>query len=156
MTDEERELKILEHGAKAESAFRNGANCCQAVLLAFQEVLGKDEDELMRIGSSFGAGVSGLRQICGSVIGMGAVYGMMCGYTKSEGSKVEQYKIVREMAQAYSDENGSYICEELLKGLPHGITPQERTEEYYKKRPCPKLCACAARIVARRLYEARE
>ena len=55
-------------------------------------------------------------------------------------------------------ENGSIVCRELLglsKG-PDDPTPQQRTEGYYRKRPCPELCACAARILAEHLGENEE
>ena len=45
--------------------------------------------------------------------------------------------------------NGSIICRELLglAGQTAGQQPSERTQEYYKKRPCPELCRMAAGIL---------
>ena len=45
-------------------------------------------------------------------------------------------------------ENGSIICRELL-GLgrgPSDPTPEARTAEYYKRRPCEEYVAIAAKI----------
>ena len=44
-------------------------NCCQAVLVAFADKLGKDEDELLRLGSGFGAGMGTMEGTCGALIG---------------------------------------------------------------------------------------
>ena len=55
----------------------------------------------------------------------------------------------------FKDENGSYICRELLAGINTDTNPmpEARTESYYKKRPCAELAACAADILERHLEE---
>ena len=56
-------------------------------------------------------------------------------------------------AERFRAENGAIVCRELL-GLTRpkdDPTPSERTEAYYRKRPCPELIACAARIVGEQL-----
>ena len=49
MTTQER----MEYAARRKSEM----NCCQAVLVAFADKLGKGEDELLRLGSGFGSGM---------------------------------------------------------------------------------------------------
>ena len=44
-------------------------NCCQAVLVAFADQLGKGEDELLRLGSGFGAGMETMEGTCGALVG---------------------------------------------------------------------------------------
>ena len=44
-------------------------NCCQAVLVAFADKLGKDEDDLMRLGSGFGSGMATMEGTCGALVG---------------------------------------------------------------------------------------
>ena len=54
---------------------------------------------------------------------------------------------VSGLAMAYG------LLRELL-GLGRDVNyvpPSDRSTEYYKKRPCPKLCACAAGILAQYL-----
>ena len=59
---------------------------------------------------------------------------------------------MRKLASAFSEENGSVICRELL-GLSEketkkeGAAPALRTAEYYKKRPCKELVRQAAAIL---------
>ena len=59
-----------ERGARAREYFLEGYNCCQAVLLAFSDVLednGQASEELLKtIGSGFGGGFARLREVCGS------------------------------------------------------------------------------------------
>ena len=46
----------------AQANFSKGYNCCQAVLVAFQEELGMTEEQAARLGSGMGAAWPG----CGS------------------------------------------------------------------------------------------
>ncbi|MBR3317954.1 MAG: C_GCAxxG_C_C family protein [Atopobiaceae bacterium] len=135
-----------------------GYNCSQSVVLAFDDVLaehGIDAATMARLSSPFGGGMGRMREVCGAVSGMLMVLGVVEGYDdpKAFGAKKALYARVQEIAGAYREENGSIVCRELLglgKG-PSEATPEKRTDAYYRKRPCPDLCACAARILAEHL-----
>ncbi len=136
----------------AKDYFKQGYNCSQAVLLAFAEECGLDEKTAAAMSSSFGGGMGRLREVCGSVSGMFLAAGILYGYTDpadNEGKKAH-YALIQELAEAFKKENGSIVCRELL-GLSvqtQPPTPEERTEQYYKKRPCVELVGCSARILA--------
>lgn len=69
---------------------------------------------------------------------------------KDREGKGANYAVVQELAAEFKKRNGSTICAELL-GLkkPEGVsTPEERTEQYYAKRPCARMVEEAARIWA--------
>ena len=136
---------------KALQAFTDGANCAQAVVIAYADALGIDEKTAARLGSSFGGGIGRLREVCGAVSGMMMVYGLLKGYDdlKDSAAKKAHYANVQALAAKFREENGSIVCRELLKGVEttSGGVPEPRTEEYYKKRPCPALAACAAGIL---------
>ena len=91
-----------------------------------------------------------MREVCGAVSGALMVLGLMNeGYDPSSGlAKKEHYERVQEFARRFREENGSIICRELLEGVnvTKGVAPEERTQEYYKKRPCPELVYIAAKI----------
>ena len=104
-----------------------------------------------KIASSFGGGMGGMRQVCGAVSGMLMALGLHQGYTdpKDKAGKAAQYEVIRALADEFKRENGSIICRELL-GLDENFKPEppeERTEAYYKKRPCGELCQQAAEIL---------
>ncbi len=139
------------HEQKAVELFRSGCNCSQAVFLAFSDVTGFDEKTALRLSSSFGGGLGRLRETCGAVSGMSLVAGYMWGYDNLEDKslKTQHYKLIAEMAHRFSDIFGSYICREIL-GIPeykYSPEPDDRTAEYYLKRPCEKCIAAAARIL---------
>ena len=147
-------------GDRARELFREGYNCSQAVTLAFAEELearGISREMAAGLASSFGGGLGRLREVCGCVSGMALVCGALEGYTdpKAAAEKQDHYKRIQKLVTTFKDENGSYICRELLSGINSDTTPvpEARTESYYKKRPCAELAACAADILERHLEE---
>ena len=63
--------------------------------------------------------------------------------------KAANYAVVQELAAEFKKRNGSLICAELLglkKKEPVSTIPEERTAQYYSKRPCAKMVEEAARI----------
>ena len=95
-----------------------------------------------------------LREVCGSVSGMFMVAGLLYGYDGPETGQVkaDHYARIQELAKRFEEKHGSIVCRELL-GLGDGRkkddpVPEQRTPEYYKKRPCPEIIANAAEILA--------
>lgn len=137
---------------KAKELFLSGCNCTQSVVGAFAEDFDIDKRTLMMLVSPFGGGMGRLREVCGTVSGMFFVAGLIYGYSEpgDNGKKAALYAKIQELAALFREKNGSIICREIL-GLGAGEdkpTPEKRTAEYYKKRPCPDLCADAAGIIA--------
>lgn len=152
-----------ERGARARDYFLQGFNCCQAVLLAFADVLeanGQVSEELLKtIGSGFGGGFARLREVCGSFSACTMIAGFLSPAGPSDmAARTANYALVQELAKEFRARNGgSIVCGKLL-GLkdkqPEGPAPSERTAEYYKKRPCPEIIRNAATIVAEKMKEA--
>ena len=152
-----------ERGARARDYFLQGFNCCQAVLLAFADVLeanGQASAELLKtIGSGFGGGFARLREVCGSFSACTMIAGFLSPAGPSDmAARTANYALVQELAKEFRARNGgSIVCGKLL-GLkdkqPEGPAPSERTAEYYKKRPCPEIIRNAATIVAEKMKEA--
>lgn len=141
----------MTHAETAKQNFIDGYNCAQAVLCAFEDVTGLEKETAAKLASSFGGGIGRMREVCGAVSGACMVLGLVKGYAdpKAGMEKTDHYALIQEFARRYKEENGSIICRELLAGVPvtSGVTPEARTETYYKKRPCAELVACAAGIV---------
>lgn len=136
---------------KAQQLFKDGYNCSQAVLGAFCDDIGMELKSALRMASSFGGGMGRLREVCGAVSGMFMVAGMIYGYDEPENNeaKKEHYRLIQELAQRFVNINGTIVCRELLglgKG-PDNPIPEERTESYYKRRPCADYVKCAAEIM---------
>lgn len=142
----------------AKNYFEKGYNCCQAVVLAFKDEIGVDENIALKIASSFGGGIGRLREVCGAVSGMCIVAGALFGYadTSSKDEKADHYKLIQYLAKEFENRNGSIICK-VLTGIEKGShVPTDRTPEFYKKRPCSELVFDAAEILDTYIKERNE
>ena len=140
----------MTHAEQAQALFMQGYNCAQAVFAAFCDETGLTQQQALKLASGFGGGVSGMREVCGAVSGLTLTLSAIYGYDVPDdrAAKLALYHGVQEAAERYRAENGSIICRELL-GLSQDVKkvdPAPRTQEYYKKRPCPELVAMAAQI----------
>ena len=148
----------MTHRETAMNNFLKGYNCAQAVLIAYCEELGLDKDTAAMLSCSFGGGMGRLREVCGAVSGMFLVAGFKKGYSdpKDKEAKKKHYELVQLLAKEFKDIHGSIVCRELLglniKGADNP-TPEDRTAEYYKKRPCVQIIGDAAEIVERVLFQ---
>lgn len=200
-----------ERSRRAEENFRKGYNCCQAVLLAFADILEANslasKEQLVALGSGFGGGMGRLREVCGSFSAAVAMAGFIlpaCNPGNLEERK-DNYALVQEFALSFKQMNGgSIVCRELLglakqtnpanqasagngaqnaktaatgaldseaavpctldsgaaaqvpASAPESPMPSARTEEYYRKRPCGRIIASSALIIARKLKQLSE
>ena len=147
----------MTRAEQAKQHFLQGYNCAQAVVLAFSDLTGLDRETILKLSAPFGGGMGRMREVCGTVSGMMMVAGLVF-YNASAASSAEKsalYVREQELASRFRAQNGSIVCRELLAGVKTAPGPQaeERTKEYYKKRPCAELCACAAQILEDYLVE---
>lgn len=131
--------------------FYQGYNCSQSVVMAYADLMPLPAEQMMALASPFGGGMGRLREVCGCFSGMLLVLGALEGYSdpKAKDEKAEVYRKVQELAALFEKENGSILCRELL-GLSvkkESHVPEERTENYYKKRPCAQLVGMAAGLL---------
>ena len=148
---------------QAVALFMEGFNCSQSVFAAYADLFGMDKETALRVSASFGGGIGRMREVCGAANGMFLVVGMLTGSVegKDQVAKKNNYEVVQRLAAEFKKENnGTYICRELLGLNQDGsrvalgnTTPDARTEEYYKKRPCLKTIQGAAAIVERMLLD---
>lgn len=152
----EKDINPQERELAARRFFREGYNCCQAVLLAFGDIIGLPEEKIAGLSSGFGGGMGRLREVCGAVSAMTFMAGVISPATHPEVQEERKanYALVQELASLFSKENGSIVCRELLKlraGHKDSPEPGKRTEEWYASRPCERLVGSAARILAEKL-----
>ncbi len=135
----------------AKELFLKGYNCSQAVFGAFCEDFGINLETGLTLSSGFGGGVARRREVCGAVSGAVMVLSLIHGYSDAENTEAKKhlYEEVRKVLSDFEGETGSIICRELL-GLEEKMSepsPEARTKEYYKKRPCAELVYVAAQCV---------
>lgn len=162
-----KKFDIEERVEKARRLFKEGGyNCCQAVVLAYNDLFGMDDNTAAALSSGFGGGMGRMREVCGSVSGMVMLAGLLkpaCD-PMDKAARTGNYALVQEVAGEFKAMNGSIICKELLgltgspvstgdniHGIPESPTPSDRTPEYYKKRPCEELVGISARIIGEKI-----
>ncbi len=153
MSEQMTELEIEERVQRAQELFRQGFNCAQAVFASCADLFDiRDEALALRMAASFGGGIGRMRQTCGAACGMFMLEGLHSGSAVAgdQEGKAANYERVQQLAAAFKRQNGSLVCAELLAGTvaapSDGPKPEERTEAYYKKRPCVKMVDSAVRI----------
>ncbi|MCF0176353.1 MAG: C_GCAxxG_C_C family protein [Bacteroidales bacterium] len=149
---------------RAEMNFVDGYNCCQSVVLAFEDCLFMTGEEgcgagekpvprevLVAMSSGFGGGMGRMREVCGAVSGMVT----MAGFIKPSddpsdmGRRTENYALVQEFAVKFREAKGSIICRELL------ALAKERREAEGKAAPAAATTATDhAAATAKREMEA--
>lgn len=149
----------MNRADRARDLFLGGANCAQAVIGAYCGECGLDFRTAMRLASGFGAGIGRLREVCGAVSAMVMVADLLCGPEdpSDKRAKDDHYAFVRRLTEAFEREVGSLICRRLL-GLPGdgrcGTESDDRTAEYYRRRPCAELVTLAVTILEEHLNSA--
>lgn len=158
-----KEFDIEERVAKAKRLFKDGGyNCCQAVVLAYNDLFGIDDTLAASLSSGFGGGMGRMREVCGSVSGMVILAGMLypAADPTDKSARTGNYALVQELSGKFREINGSIVCRELLGIVPMGSgnvapaespTPSDRTSDYYKKRPCEELVGISARIIGEKI-----
>lgn len=147
----------IDHAEVASRLFAEGRNCAQAVFAAFSDVTGMDSELALRLSSSFGGGMGRLRQTCGACSAMFMVAGILYGYTSRDdiSEKTEHYRRIQHLAGEFKERHGTICCMELLKNLKVDTdpVPEQRTEQYYKVRPCIRFVRTAAEILDKYINE---
>ena len=88
-------------------------NCAQAVLLSYQDKLGKTTEELRALGSAFGGGMGGMEATCGALTGAAVVLGLL------DKSGREPKQVMNEILQGFKEKAGATLCKDL-KGVETG------------------------------------
>lgn len=110
----------------ASSLYQDGFRCSQAVLLAFSEGLGLNQEIALKISTGFGGGISRHSEVCGAVTGAVLVIGLKYGQKdlKDEKAKEITYYLVGEFIEKFKSRHGSINCKELINcdlGTPEGL-----------------------------------
>ena len=158
--------------------FKQGYNCSQSVALALADRYDISEPLMARISASFGAGIGRMRETCGSACAMFLLAGLEVTNTDGRHEqlpadanpypdpllKQKDYEVVQLLADRFKQQTGSLLCRDLLglnkqradgtiPEITISATPEARTDEYYKKRPCIRMVETAIRIYMQYLEE---
>jgi C_GCAxxG_C_C family probable redox protein len=147
----------MDYKKKAMENFECGYNCSQAVIKTFADDLDMEEETILKLASSFGAGMGRIREVCGAVSAMFMIAGLKYGYADPQAvqEKTDHYERIQTLAKTFNETHGTIICRELL-GLEVGwddFVPEKRSKAYYEKRPCSEIVGSAAEIIGKMIKE---
>ncbi|MBQ0016805.1 MAG: C_GCAxxG_C_C family protein [Bacteroidales bacterium] len=89
---------------KAVQLHKEGFNCCQSVVLAFEEQLPVSREVAEGLAAPFGRGLCGYKEVCGCVSAIAMVAGLTGNASKA-----------KEMIEQFKAENGDIVCSRLLQ-----------------------------------------
>lgn len=126
---------------KALALHRKGYNCAQAVVCAYCDLFGMDEETSYKASEAFGFGM-GQMEVCGALAGACMLAGLKNsgGLAEAGKTKAETYKLDRLLGEAFREKNQSILCREL-KGVETGAV----------LRSCDGCIEDAARLVEKYL-----
>lgn len=101
---------------KAIANFRSGLNCAQAVITAYSDKLGFNNDLALSVACGFGGGMGRLQETCGAVTGSFMVMGIhTCGKLMDNKARKEKtYSIIQEFSKRFMAVHGTMDCKTLL------------------------------------------
>ena len=104
---------ILDERTDYAAQRKKEMNCCQAVLVAFADRLGKGEDDLLRLGSGFGSGMATMEGTCGALVGAIMVSSLLSDEGEARNNSRAIMSRFKELC------GGATICRDL-KGIETG------------------------------------
>ena len=106
-------MKTVE---KAIKLYKEEFNCPQAVLCAFADELGLDQETALKIASPFGGGIARNGKICGAITGGLMVIGLKSWNSQKEreAGKADVYRISNQFMDEIKKMNNTLDCEKLL------------------------------------------
>ena len=95
-----------------------GYNCAQSIVCTYADKVGIDEKTMFRMTEALGTGLGNMEGTCGAVTGACILAGLInsSGNTDKPDSKVNTYKVSKEIVNRFKNDNGSITCKEL-KGI---------------------------------------
>ena len=122
-------MNIEERVEKAKKLFKEGGyNCCQAVVLAYNDLFGLSDELAASIASGFGGGMGHTKNTCGAITGAVMALSSIVGREnpmakESMADRVAElqqgiYPVVGKMVNEMEETYGTLICSELSN--PHG------------------------------------
>lgn len=139
---------------EACSLFKQGFNCCQAVLATYSPECGLDQETALKIAAPFGGGMGRMGGTCGAVTGAFMVLGLEYGWTTSDDPAVKEkgYGLVNEFERRFRSQHGTTVCRELLGfdiSTAEGLQAAKDQQLFLTR--CPKFVQTAAEIVEKML-----
>jgi len=131
--------------------------CAQSIVLAFQELLGLENDLVLKATTGLVGGISRMKSVCGAVSGGAMALSLKYGRGRKDLENFEAlmraYKPVQKFFKQFEDEFGSTNCYELIGVDLRDADARQKWAEAGGLEQCAELVGKAARMVAEVMLE---
>lgn len=123
----------------AGSHFKEGFNCAESIVKAFDELCNNSGNpESVRMATGFGGGLGHAGCMCGALTGSAMILGMMRGRTTTVESNEPAYELTKEFHGRFKSKFGATCCRVLN---PHEFDSPEHL------RNCLKITGGTAKLL---------
>jgi len=139
---------------RAETLFREGFSCSQAVLMAFAAGLGMEETQAARVASAFGGGMARHGWTCGALSGALMAIGLHAGHATAEdtAAKEDLYSRAQALVARFEARHGATACRQLVgANMLDAAERQAASDRGVFTTLCPQLVRTAAALAAETL-----
>lgn len=138
----------LEARNRAGDNFKQGFNCAEAIVKAFNEMFNSPmSPEVVKMATGFGGGLGHAGCMCGALAGSSMVLGILKGRTQTTESRDVAYQLTKEFHDRFESKFGATCCRALN---PH---PFDSTEHL---RNCLKITGGTAKLLMEFLQENKQ
>lgn len=129
----------LEARNRAGNYFKEGFNCAESIVKAFNELYNNPMNpEVVQMATGFGGGLGHAGCMCGALTGSAMVLGIFRGRTQVSESREPAYELTHEFHDRFNSEFGATCCRALN---PHEFDSPEHL------RRCLKLTGGTAKLL---------
>ena len=135
----------LEARSRAGSKFKDGLNCSESILHAFNEILNNPlSAESLKMATGFGGGLGHAGCMCGALTSSVMILGLFKGRTDPEQTREPMYDLAHDFHDRFSSAFGATCCRVLN---PHEFDSPEHL------RCCLKLTGGTAKLLMEFIQE---
>ncbi|HHY26266.1 MAG TPA: hypothetical protein GX523_05860 [Desulfitobacterium dehalogenans] len=135
----------LEARNRAGENFRQGFNCAESIVKAFNEMCNNPmSPEVVKLATGFGGGLGHAGCMCGALAGSAMVLGILKGRTQTTESRDSAYQLSKEFHDRFESKFGAICCRALN---PHVFDSPEHL------RNCLKITGGTGKLLMEFLQE---
>jgi C_GCAxxG_C_C family probable redox protein len=135
----------LEARNRAGNNFKEGFNCAESIVKAFNELCNTSMNpEIVRMATGFGGGLGHAGCMCGALAGSAMILGILRGRTSVTESREPAYELTKEFHDRFDLKFGATCCRALN---PHEFDSPEHL------RNCLKLTGGTAKLLMEFIQE---
>lgn len=133
---------------------KQGYNCAQAVVAAFEDVIPLSTHQVMDVSSGFGGG-AGTGELCGAISGGIMALGLTHSVDHNDpvGSKQRTVALSQMFQARFQERLGHLRCAELLDNPMEGWENHPMSQAMGFEKPCHLIVTLATEIVEEMLKE---